>query len=132
MEQRNRLGALGYLPPLLLHALLLFVADGERGNFAAAGGSGDPCWGRQSQPVPVAKEQEEEEKGTASRSPTIPVFSPGPEGQGEESSEGSPQLRRSSRGHSEPDPCSGCGEAARGERESARPSLAPAVRLGAG
>ncbi|KAL4666610.1 hypothetical protein H8959_005299 [Pygathrix nigripes] len=27
MEQRNRLGALGYLPPLLLHALLLFVAD---------------------------------------------------------------------------------------------------------
>ncbi|XP_075394018.1 V-set and transmembrane domain-containing protein 2B [Tenrec ecaudatus] len=26
MEQRNRLGALGYLPPLLLHALLLFVA----------------------------------------------------------------------------------------------------------
>uniref|UniRef100_A0A2K5H8L1 V-set and transmembrane domain-containing protein 2B n=1 Tax=Colobus angolensis palliatus TaxID=336983 RepID=A0A2K5H8L1_COLAP len=26
-EQRNRLGALGYLPPLLLHALLLFVAD---------------------------------------------------------------------------------------------------------
>ncbi|XP_011804564.1 PREDICTED: V-set and transmembrane domain-containing protein 2B [Colobus angolensis palliatus] len=25
--QRNRLGALGYLPPLLLHALLLFVAD---------------------------------------------------------------------------------------------------------
>ncbi|KAF3818349.1 hypothetical protein GH733_012657 [Mirounga leonina] len=28
MEQRNRLGALGYLPPLLLHALLLFVADG--------------------------------------------------------------------------------------------------------
>lgn len=40
MEQRNRLGAPGYLPPLLLHALLLFVADGERGNFAAAGGSG--------------------------------------------------------------------------------------------
>ncbi|XP_017355390.1 V-set and transmembrane domain-containing protein 2B isoform X1 [Cebus imitator] len=27
MEQRNRLGALGYLPPLLLHALLLFLAD---------------------------------------------------------------------------------------------------------
>ncbi|KAM9607840.1 V-set and transmembrane domain-containing protein 2B isoform 1-T1 [Trichechus inunguis] len=27
MEQRNRLGALGYLPPLLLHALLLFVAN---------------------------------------------------------------------------------------------------------
>ncbi|XP_015841638.1 V-set and transmembrane domain-containing protein 2B isoform X3 [Peromyscus maniculatus bairdii] len=27
MEQRNRLGALGYLPPLLLHGLLLFVAD---------------------------------------------------------------------------------------------------------
>ncbi|XP_026350467.1 V-set and transmembrane domain-containing protein 2B [Ursus americanus] len=27
MEQRNRLGALGYLPLLLLHALLLFVAD---------------------------------------------------------------------------------------------------------
>lgn len=27
MEQRNRLGALGYLPPLLLHALLLLVAD---------------------------------------------------------------------------------------------------------
>ncbi|KAK2493174.1 LOW QUALITY PROTEIN: hypothetical protein MC885_004132 [Smutsia gigantea] len=27
MEQRNRLGALGYLPSLLLHALLLFVAD---------------------------------------------------------------------------------------------------------
>ncbi|XP_032710477.1 V-set and transmembrane domain-containing protein 2B [Lontra canadensis] len=27
MEQRNPLGALGYLPPLLLHALLLFVAD---------------------------------------------------------------------------------------------------------
>ncbi|TEA39772.1 hypothetical protein DBR06_SOUSAS30510011, partial [Sousa chinensis] len=27
MEQRNRLGAPGYLPPLLLHALLLFVAD---------------------------------------------------------------------------------------------------------
>ncbi|XP_039087874.1 V-set and transmembrane domain-containing protein 2B [Hyaena hyaena] len=27
MEQLNRLGALGYLPPLLLHALLLFVAD---------------------------------------------------------------------------------------------------------
>ncbi|XP_037374021.1 V-set and transmembrane domain-containing protein 2B isoform X2 [Talpa occidentalis] len=27
MEQRNRLGALGYLPPLLLHALLLCVAD---------------------------------------------------------------------------------------------------------
>ncbi|XP_006887927.1 PREDICTED: V-set and transmembrane domain-containing protein 2B [Elephantulus edwardii] len=27
MEQRNRLGALGYLPPLLLHALLFFVAD---------------------------------------------------------------------------------------------------------
>ncbi|XP_034494786.1 V-set and transmembrane domain-containing protein 2B isoform X2 [Ailuropoda melanoleuca] len=27
MEQRNRLGALGYLPPLLLYALLLFVAD---------------------------------------------------------------------------------------------------------
>nr|XP_014978955.2 V-set and transmembrane domain-containing protein 2B isoform X2 [Macaca mulatta] len=27
MEQRNRLGALGYLPPLLLNALLLFVAD---------------------------------------------------------------------------------------------------------
>ncbi|XP_045388417.1 V-set and transmembrane domain-containing protein 2B isoform X1 [Lemur catta] len=26
MEQRNRLGALGYLPPLLVHALLLFVA----------------------------------------------------------------------------------------------------------
>lgn len=46
MEQRNRLGALGYLPPLLLHALLLFVADGERGNFAAAVGSGGLCWGR--------------------------------------------------------------------------------------
>lgn len=42
MEQRNRLGALGYLLPLLLHSLLLFVADGERGNFAAAMGSGDP------------------------------------------------------------------------------------------
>ncbi|XP_006867444.1 PREDICTED: V-set and transmembrane domain-containing protein 2B [Chrysochloris asiatica] len=27
MEQRNRLGALGYLPPLLLHALLLFLAN---------------------------------------------------------------------------------------------------------
>ncbi|XP_006541095.1 V-set and transmembrane domain-containing protein 2B isoform X2 [Mus musculus] len=27
MEQRNRLGALGYLLPLLLHSLLLFVAD---------------------------------------------------------------------------------------------------------
>ncbi|XP_066205080.1 V-set and transmembrane domain-containing protein 2B [Saccopteryx leptura] len=27
MEQRNQRGALGYLPPLLLHALLLFVAD---------------------------------------------------------------------------------------------------------
>ncbi|XP_004636739.1 V-set and transmembrane domain-containing protein 2B [Octodon degus] len=27
MEQRNRPGALRYLPPLLLHALLLFVAD---------------------------------------------------------------------------------------------------------
>ncbi|XP_017206127.2 V-set and transmembrane domain-containing protein 2B isoform X1 [Oryctolagus cuniculus] len=27
MEHRNRRGALGYLPPLLLHALLLFVAD---------------------------------------------------------------------------------------------------------
>nr|XP_045010682.1 V-set and transmembrane domain-containing protein 2B isoform X2 [Jaculus jaculus] len=27
MEQRNQLGAPGYLPPLLLHALLLFVAD---------------------------------------------------------------------------------------------------------
>ncbi|KAG8510020.1 V-set and transmembrane domain-containing protein 2B [Galemys pyrenaicus] len=27
MEQRNQLGSLGYLPPLLLHALLLFVAD---------------------------------------------------------------------------------------------------------
>ncbi|XP_053461181.1 V-set and transmembrane domain-containing protein 2B [Nycticebus coucang] len=27
MEQRNRLGALGYLPPLLLLALLLFAAD---------------------------------------------------------------------------------------------------------
>lgn len=42
MEQRNRLGALGYLPPLLLHGLLLFVADGERGNLAATMGSGDP------------------------------------------------------------------------------------------
>lgn len=80
MEQRNRLGALGYLPPLLLYALLLFVADGERGNFAAAGGSGGPCRGRQNQPVPVAKEPEEEEKGKASRSPAIPVCSPGPEG----------------------------------------------------
>ncbi|XP_051004364.1 V-set and transmembrane domain-containing protein 2B [Acomys russatus] len=27
MDQRNRLGALGYLPPLLLHGLLLVVAD---------------------------------------------------------------------------------------------------------
>ncbi|KAM6223177.1 V-set and transmembrane domain-containing protein 2B isoform 2-T2 [Rhynchocyon petersi] len=27
MEQRNRLGALGHLPPLLLHALLFFVAN---------------------------------------------------------------------------------------------------------
>lgn len=45
MEQLNRLGALGYLPPLLLHALLLFVADGERGNFAASGGSGESLLG---------------------------------------------------------------------------------------
>lgn len=41
MEQRNPLCSLGYLPPLplllLLHALLLLLADGERGNFAAAG-----------------------------------------------------------------------------------------------
>ena len=40
MEQRNRLGAPGYLPPLVLRALLLFVAEGESGNFAAAGVSG--------------------------------------------------------------------------------------------
>lgn len=40
MDQRNRLGAPGYLPPLLLRALLLFVAEGESGNFAAAGDSG--------------------------------------------------------------------------------------------
>lgn len=58
MEQRNRLGALGYLPPLLLHALLLLMADGERGDFAAAGVRG-------SFPGPP----EEEEKGKASRSP---------------------------------------------------------------
>ena len=45
MEQRNRLGALGYLPPLLLHGLLLFVADGERGNFATAMGSGESLLG---------------------------------------------------------------------------------------
>lgn len=79
MEQRNRLGALGYLPPLLLHALL-FVADGERGNFAAAGGSGGPCRSHQSHPVLVATEKEEEKKGKASQSPAIPVCSQGPEG----------------------------------------------------
>lgn len=79
MEQRNQLGALGYLPPLLLHALLLFVADGERGNFAAVGSTGGPCQGRQSQPAPVAAE-EEEEKGKASRSSAIPACSPGPKG----------------------------------------------------
>lgn len=40
MEQRNRLGAPRYLPPLVLRALLLFVAEGESGNFATAGVSG--------------------------------------------------------------------------------------------
>lgn len=78
MEQRNRLGALGYLSPLLLHALL-FVADGERGKFAAAGCSGGPYRSHQSHPVLVATE-EEEKKGKASRSPAIPVCSQGPEG----------------------------------------------------
>lgn len=75
MEQRNRLGALGYLPPLLLHGLLLFVADGERGNFAAAMGSRDPLL-RPPKSASLAT-AEEERKRQASRSPAIPVCNPG-------------------------------------------------------
>lgn len=74
MEQRNRLGALGYLPPLLLHGLLLFVADGERGNFAAALGSGDPLL-RPRKSASLATE--EERKRQVSRSPEIPMCNPG-------------------------------------------------------
>lgn len=52
-------------------------------------------------------------------------------GRGEDSSEVSPQRRSPRRGHLKPDRCSR-GEAAFGARELAHPSLALAVRLGAG
>lgn len=68
MEQRNRLGALGYLPPLLLHGLLLFVADGERGNFATAMGSGESLLRPRKSALATA---EEKRKRQASRSPAI-------------------------------------------------------------
>lgn len=62
MEQRNRLGALGYLLPLLLHSLLLFVADGERGNFVAAMGSGDPFFAKATEVCPLATAEEERKR----------------------------------------------------------------------
>lgn len=82
MEQRNRLGALGYLPPLLLHALLLFVANGERGNFAAAVGSGNSLLGPPEPAFPGCHEGERGRKGEAFTVSSNPCVQSGPGGVG--------------------------------------------------